>query len=65
MITDPGINAGADTVVAFIDFNNDGAREALRAAGSALATFVDSVPPTCTVKVSGDRPGGAAARASR
>jgi hypothetical protein len=57
-ITDPGTNAGADTVVAFLDFNNNGSREAAEPQASALATFVDSVPPTCTVKVSGDRPGG-------
>ena len=25
---------------------------------SALATFVDRIPPSCSVKVSGDRPGG-------
>ncbi len=58
VITDPGTNAGADTVVAFLDFNNDGARQAAEPQASALATFVDSVPPACTVKVSGDRPGG-------
>ena len=58
MITDPGTNAGADTVVAFVDFNNNGTREAAEPQASALATFVDSVPPTCSVKVSGDRPGG-------
>jgi hypothetical protein len=58
VITDPGTNAGADTVVAFLDFNNNGTREAVEPQASALATFVDSVPPTCSVKVSGDRPGG-------
>ena len=58
VITDPGTNAGADTVVAFLDFNNDGARQAAEPQASALATFVDNVPPACTVKVSGDRPGG-------
>ena len=58
VITDPGTNAGPDTVVAFVDFNNDGTRQAAEPQASALATFVDSVPPTCTVKVSGDRPGG-------
>ena len=58
VITDPGTNAGADTVVAFVDFNNNGTREAAEPQASALATFVDSVPPTCSVKVSGDRPGG-------
>jgi hypothetical protein len=61
VITDPGTNAGADTVVAFLDFNNDGSREAVEPQASALATFVDSVPPSCTVKVSGDRPGGGGA----
>ena len=58
VITDPGTNAGPDTVVAFVDFNNNGTREVAEPQASALATFVDSVPPTCTVKVSGDRPGG-------
>ena len=58
LITDPGTNAGADTVVAFVDFNNNGTREVAEPQASALATFVDSVPPTCSVKVSGDRPGG-------
>jgi hypothetical protein len=58
VITDPGTNAGADTVVAFLDFNGNGVREAVEPQASALATFVDNVPPNCTVKVSGDRPGG-------
>jgi hypothetical protein len=58
VITDPGINAGADTVVAFLDFNNDGTREDAEPQASALATFVDNVAPSCKVKVSGDRPGG-------
>ena len=48
MITDPGTNAGADTVVAFLDFNNDGTRQAAEPQASALATFVDNVPPACT-----------------
>ena len=58
VITDPGANAGADTVVAFLDFNNDGARQDAEPQASALGTFVDNVPPACKVKVSGDRPGG-------
>ena len=57
-ITDPGANAGGDTIVAFVDFNNDGARQPVEPQASSLATFVDSVAPACTVKVSGDRPGG-------
>ena len=57
-VTDPGTNAGADTVVSFIDLNGNGTREANEPQGSALATFVDHTPPTCSVKVSGDRPGG-------
>ena len=48
-----------------VDFNDNGAREPAEPQASALGTFVDNVPPTCTVKVCGDRPGGAAARASR
>jgi hypothetical protein len=58
VITDPGTNAGPDTVVAFVDFNNDGIRETAEPQASALATFVDNVAPSCKVKVSGDRPGG-------
>jgi hypothetical protein len=58
VITDTGTNAGADTVIAFLDFNNDGTRQAVEPQASALATFVDRIPPSCTVKVSGDRPGG-------
>jgi hypothetical protein len=57
-IVDPGTNAGADTVVAFVDFNNNGTREAAEPQASALATFVDNVAPTCRVSVSGDRPVG-------
>ena len=58
VITDPGTNAGPDTVVAFLDFNNNGTREPAEPQASALATFVDNVPPSCKVKISGDRPGG-------
>jgi hypothetical protein len=58
VITDPGANAGTDTVVAFIDFNDDGTREPTEPQASALATFVDAVPPTCTIKVSGSVIGG-------
>jgi hypothetical protein len=60
-IADPGTNAGADTVVAFIDFNNDGTRQPAEPQASALEAFVDNVAPSCKVKVGGDRagPGGA------
>jgi hypothetical protein len=58
IITDPGTKAGADTVIAFLDFNNNGVREAVEPQASALGTFVDHIAPSCTVKVSGDRPGG-------
>jgi hypothetical protein len=57
-ITDPGTNAGNDTIVAFVDFNNDGVRNASEPQGSALATFIDSIPPSCKVTIKGDRPGG-------
>jgi hypothetical protein len=57
-ITDPGANAGDDTIVVFVDFNNDGVRQDAEPQASSLATFVDNVAPACTVKVSGDRPGG-------
>lgn len=58
VIVDPGANAGGDTISAFVDFNHDGVREANEPQASALATFIDSVPPSCTVTVKGDRPGG-------
>jgi hypothetical protein len=58
VITDPGTNAGGDTISAFVDFNNDGVREDNEPQASAVASFVDSIPPSCTVKVKGDRPGG-------
>jgi len=57
-ISDPGANAGADTIVAYVDFNNDGTRQPVEPQASSLATFVDQVAPSCKVKVSGDRPGG-------
>ena len=53
VITDPGKKAGSDTVVAFVDFNNNGTRDPAEPQASALATFVDSVPPNCTIKTSG------------
>jgi hypothetical protein len=61
VITDPGTNPGDDTIVAFVDFNNDGTRETVEPQASALATFVDHVAPSCTVRVTGDRPGGGGA----
>jgi len=60
-IVDPGSAAGADTVVAYVDLNGDGTREPSEPQASALATFVDNVPPHCAVKVTGDRPGGGGA----
>ncbi len=60
-ITDAGANAGADTVVAYVDLNGDGARQDNEPQASALATFVDNIPPSCAVKVTGDRPGGGGA----
>jgi hypothetical protein len=58
VITDPGKKAGTDTVVAYVDFNKNGQREATEPQASAQATFVDSVPPNCTVKASGTLVGG-------
>jgi hypothetical protein len=60
-IVDSGANAGADTIVAFVDLNGDGAREGNEPQASTLATFVDTIPPACTVSVTGDRPGGGGA----
>jgi hypothetical protein len=53
VITDPGTKAGTDTVTAFVDFNGNGTRDTVEPQASALATFVDSVPPNCTIKTSG------------
>ncbi|HEY7256345.1 MAG TPA: Ig-like domain-containing protein [Solirubrobacterales bacterium] len=58
VITDPGKKAGTDTVTVFLDFNNNGTREPAEPQASAQATFVDSVPPNCTVKTSGTLVGG-------
>jgi hypothetical protein len=56
-VTDAGANAGADTVVSFVDLNGNGTREPNEPQGSALATFVDKTPPSCRVTVRGDRLG--------
>lgn len=53
VVTDPGAKAGTDTVVVFVDFNGNGTREPAEPQASAQATFVDSVPPNCTIKASG------------
>jgi hypothetical protein len=53
VITDPGAKAGTDAIVAFVDFNGNGTREPSEPQASAQATFVDSVPPNCTIKTSG------------
>jgi hypothetical protein len=58
VITDPGTNAGGDTLVAYVDFNNDETRQEVEPQASALASFVDSVPPTCSLKAKGDSAGG-------
>jgi hypothetical protein len=60
VVTDPGTNAGTDTVTVFVDFNNDGLRQSVEPQATALATFVDSVPPTCSLKASGTLVGGGA-----
>jgi hypothetical protein len=61
VVVDPAANAGFDTVVIYVDFNGDDAREDVEPQATALTTIVDDVPPTCTLKVSGDRPGGGGA----
>jgi hypothetical protein len=53
VITDPGAKAGTDTVTVFVDFNNNEKRDSVEPQASAQATFVDSVPPNCTLKASG------------
>jgi hypothetical protein len=61
VIVDPGTNAGADTVIVYLDLNGNGTRQPAEPQASALATFVDQVAPGCRVTVSGDRPGGGGA----
>jgi hypothetical protein len=61
VMTDPGAKAGTDTLTAFVDFNSNGSRDASEPQASALATFVDSVPPTCSIKASGTVVGGSGA----
>jgi hypothetical protein len=53
VISDPGKKAGTDTVTVYLDFNKNGNREPSEPQASAQATFVDSVPPNCTLKASG------------
>jgi hypothetical protein len=60
VITDPGTNAGTDSVTVFVDFNNDGVRQSVEPQATALASFLDQVPPTCTLKASGTLVGGGA-----
>jgi hypothetical protein len=54
-IVDPGTNPGTDTIIAFLDLNNNGVREPAEPQGSALGTFVDTVPAKCTVGVTGSK----------
>jgi hypothetical protein len=60
VVTDQGTNAGTDNVTVFVDFNSDGQRQKAEPVATALATFVDSVPPTCSLKASGTLVGGGA-----
>lgn len=55
VIVDPGAVAGTDTVIAYLDLNNDGTREPSEPQGSAVATFVDNVPAKCSVGVTGSK----------
>ena len=43
VITDPGLNAGADTSIAYVDLNGDSIRQDNEPQASALATFVDYI----------------------
>jgi hypothetical protein len=61
VVTDPGAKAGTDTVVVFLDLDNNGTRSPIEPQASAQATFVDGVPPNCSVKVSGTLVGGSGA----
>ena len=60
----PGHVAGADTVIAFVDLNNNGTREAAEPQASALGTFIDNIaPPARSASPATAR--SAAVRASR
>ena len=48
-------------MIAYVDFNGNSMREPAEPQASALGTFVDNAPPSCKVKVSGDRLGGGGA----
>jgi hypothetical protein len=55
---DPGMNAGTDTLVAYVDLNGSGTREPTEPQASALAMFADATAPRCAVRIrpDGSRP---------
>jgi hypothetical protein len=55
VLADPGTNLGTDTLVAFLDANGDGIRDAAEPQASALAGFTDQAVPACTVRIAGNR----------
>ena len=63
--THRGARVGADTVVAFLDFNNNGTREVAEPQASAPATFVDNVTRGAPWRSPATGRAAAAARASR
>ena len=50
-LVDPGAAAGNDTLVAYVDLDDDGIRDAGEPQASAIAAFVDRTPPACSARI--------------
>jgi len=63
-LVDPGTAAGSDTLVAYVDLDDDGVRDAGEPQASAIAAFVDRTPPACSARIrtAARRGGGAPTR---
>jgi hypothetical protein len=58
-ITDPGANAGSDTIVTYVDLNGNGSRERTEPQATVtalLAAAVDHTPPACSLSIGAGRP---------
>jgi hypothetical protein len=58
VVTDPGLRAGTDTLVAFLDLNGDGVRGAAEPQVAATAIITDTIAPRCPATIGTSRPGG-------
>jgi hypothetical protein len=57
-ITDPGANAGGDTIAVYLDLNGNGSRDANEPQAGVSASFAapaDTVPPACTAAIASAR----------